>query len=69
MNEVKEKYTAIEDRLNDRLVAIEQGLAQSREAMNTLAEQERQRWRSALLVSMATVAIMAGILMVALLRQ
>jgi chromosome segregation ATPase len=69
MNEVKEKYSAIEDRLNDRLTAIEQSLAQSREAMNTLAEQERQRWRSALLVSMATVAIMAGILMVALLRQ
>jgi chromosome segregation ATPase len=69
MTEVKEQYTAIEDRLNNRLAAIEQSLAQSHETMNTLAEQERQRWRSALVVSMATVAIMAGILMVALLRQ
>jgi ATP-dependent Lon protease len=30
MTEVKEQYTAIENRLNDRLTAIEQGLAQNR---------------------------------------
>jgi chromosome segregation ATPase len=68
MNEVKEKYTAIENRLNDRLTAIEQGLAQNREAMNTLAEQEKQHWRSLLIISLATVGIVAGVLMVSLLR-
>jgi MoxR-like ATPase len=68
MTEVTEKYTAIEDRLNDRLVAIEQGLAQSRETMNMLAEQEKQHWRSLLIISLATVGIVAGVLMVSLLR-
>jgi chromosome segregation ATPase len=69
MNEVKEKYSVLEDRLNDRLTAIEQSLAQSREAMNTLVEQEKQHWRSLLIISLATVCIVAGVLMVSLLRQ
>jgi SpoVK/Ycf46/Vps4 family AAA+-type ATPase len=69
MSELKDSFATLEERLNTRLVAVEQGLVQSRETMNTLAEQEKQRWRLALIASLATVAILAGVLIVALLRR